>query len=198
LTKGAAHGIEGTMNRLRCAAAFAVTAACLVSSGARAQPADEHAAAQALVAEVVAAPQAAAATADAVAHAKDALERATRLRVAGDEAHAKAADGVALEWAQTARDVVHAADAESRAAELRKKAVDAQAQLDRSRALVEAAVASIGRLQAELAQASAAPPADHAAVEVHDGEPAPNKKGAAKKPATAGARTNKTDAGKTP
>jgi hypothetical protein len=184
------------MNRLRCPACCAVAAACLVSSGARAQPADEHAAAQALVAEVEAAPQAA--TADAVAHAKDALERATRLRVAGDEAHAKAADGVALEWAQTARDINHAADAEARAAELRKKAVDAQAQLDRSRALVEAAIASIGRLQAELAQASAAPPADHAAVEVHDGEPAPNKKGAAKKPATTGARTNKADAGKTP
>jgi hypothetical protein len=142
-----------------------------------------------------------------VLEAKNALERATRLRVAGDEAHAKAADGLALEWAETARDVVRAVDAEAAAAGLRQKALDAQAQLERSRALVEEAIASIGRLQAELDQVSAhASPAGQAgrtAVEVHDGEPPPKDK--AGKTGRAGKRDRsdksaapKKDAGGTP
>lgn len=176
-------------------------AALTVSVAASAQPADEHAAASAIVAQLSAdAAQSAArqaVTADALLEARNALERATRLRVAGDEAHAKAADGLALEWAETARDVVRAADAEASAAELRHKALDAQAQLDRSRALVEEAIANIGRLQAELDQASAQAGragTEHAghtgrtAVEVHDGDPPKAKEGKAGKGGGAGGK----------
>lgn len=118
-------------------------------------------------------------TADAVGKAKDALERAQRMRAAGDEAHAKAADGLALEWAQAGRDLAKAVDAEQSAAGLRRKAVDAQAQLERSRALVEEALASVGRLQAELDHEQATPHEPRVAVETHEGEPA--KKDAKKK-----------------
>ena len=177
-----------------------VTAAgVLASSAARAQPADEHAAATALIQQLSADTAHQAVTADALLEAKNALERATRMRVAGDEAHAKAADGLALEWAETARDVVRAADAEAAAAELRHKALDAQAQLERSRSMVEEAIATIGRLQAELDQVGGHPPQDHTAVEVHDGEPAPKgkpgKKGAGK---GGGKPAPKKDAGGSP
>jgi hypothetical protein len=96
----------------------------------------------------------------ALGHAKDALERAARLRSAGDEAHAKTADGLAREWAETARDLFRAVDAERQAAEIRRKAVDAQAQLERSRALVEEAIARAGRLRSELEAATRAVPKD--------------------------------------
>jgi hypothetical protein len=185
------------MIRVRCTMALLVAAGWLAPAPVRAQPADEHATAEALLAELQASPHATATT-DSVRLAREALERATRLRVAGDEPHAKAADGVALEWAETARDIVRAADAESSAAELRRKAIEAQAQLDRSRALVEEAIASIGRLRAELEQMRGAPHADHAAVEVHDGDPLPKRKGAAKKAAPAPDKPTKTDAGRSP
>jgi hypothetical protein len=149
--------------------------------------ADDHADAVALVAQLEHDGAHGAVTADAVAKAKDALERAQRMRAAGDEAHAKAADGLALEWARAGRDLAKAVDAEQLAAELRRKAVDAQAQLERSRALVEEALASVGRLQAELDHEQATPHEPRVAVETHDGEPdkkdqkkkeAPKKKGA--------------------
>jgi len=89
-------------------------------------------------------------TAGPLARAKEAIDRAARLRRAGDEAHAKAADGLAREWAETARDLARAADAEAKAADLRRKAVAADAQLERTRALVAEGVARVGRLRAEL------------------------------------------------
>ena len=191
---------------LTVAAAASVALAGMLASGvASAQPADEHAAATAIVQQLstdaAQDPKHQAVTADALLEARSALERATRLRVAGDEAHAKAADGLALEWAETARDVVKAADAEAAAAELRHKALDAQAQLDRSRALVEEAVASIGRLQAELDQASAHAGQTQArtAVEVHDGDP-PSKANAGKTGGKSGGKKGapRKDAGGTP
>lgn len=157
--------------RTRRAAAWGAMAACvLAAAGAGAQPADEHGAAAALVAQLEHDAAHAAVTGDAIAHAKDALERATRLRTAGDEAHAKAADGLALEWAQVARDLAKAADAEATAADLRRKAVDAQAQLERTRAQVEEGIAHVGRLRAELAEAEKAPKIERTAVEVHEGD----------------------------
>jgi hypothetical protein len=174
-------------------------AGLLASSAAAAQPADEHAAAAALIQQLTADTAHQAVTADALLEARNALERATRLRVAGDEAHAKAADGLALEWAETARDVVRAADAEAAAAELRHKALDAQAQLERSRSMIEEAIATIGRLQAELDQVGAHPSQERTAVEVHDGEPAPKghtgKKGGGK---GGGKAAPKKDVGGTP
>jgi hypothetical protein len=164
--------------------AVAVGSMLAAAPGARA---DDHADAVALVAQLEQDAAHRGVTADAVAKAKDALERAQRMRAAGDEAHAKAADGLALEWAQEGRDVAKAVDAELSAADLRRKAVDAQAQLERSRALVEEALASVGRLQAELEHEQTTTHEPRVAVETHDGEPEkkdPKKKEAPKKKGT--------------
>jgi hypothetical protein len=151
-------------------------------AAASAQGAGDHDAAQALVLELEHDTAHATVTADAVASAKGALERATRLRSAGDEAHARAADGLALEWAQGGRDVARAVDAEAKAAELRHKAVDAQALLERTRAQIEEGIARVGRLRAQLQEAEKAGKVDHVAVEVHEGEaPPPRKKSGSKK-----------------
>ncbi len=108
-------------------------------------------------------------TVDAVARATEALEQATRFRAAGDEAHAKAAEGLAREWAETARDLALAASAERQAEDRKRQAMEAQAQLERTRALVEDGIARLGRLHAELdAPAKAA-----TAVEVHEGQAKP-------------------------
>jgi hypothetical protein len=157
------------------------------SGDARAEG-DSHAAAEALVATVAAdAAHAAMAsmTGELLDRARRELERASGLRAAYDETRASAADGAAREWALTAQDVLRAIDAETKAAEVRKKALDAQAQVDRTRALVDEDTARIGRLKAELVSAekeakTGADPDRHA-VEVHEGDPAPAKKKAAKK-----------------
>jgi hypothetical protein len=115
-------------------------------------------------------------TADALAHAKEALERAVRFHGGGDERHAKAAEGLAREWAETARDLARAADAEAAASDSRKKATDAQARLDRVRALVEAGIARVGRLRSELDEAGRATPKERTAVETHAEERAGTKK----------------------
>jgi hypothetical protein len=157
-------------------------AGLLVTGTVTAQTAGDHATAEGLVQQLEHDTAHAVVTADAVASAKGALERATRLRAAGDEAHAKAADGLALEWAQTGRDLAKAADAEATATELRRKAVDAQALLERTRTQVEEGIAHVGRLRTQLQEAEKAGKVDHAAVEVHEGDPPPpRKKGAGRK-----------------
>jgi hypothetical protein len=93
-------------------------------------------------------------TAEAIEHANEATERATRLRAAGDEMHAKVADGLAREWAETARDLGLAAAAEQMADDRKRQAIQAQAQLQRTKALVEESIARLGRLRAELEAAS--------------------------------------------
>ena len=162
---------------------------------------DERAQAESIVDEVSRDAPHKTLTAETLQHARDALERGRRMRAAGDEAHARLADGLALEWAETARDVVKAVDAEAAAADLRHKALDAQAQLERSRALVEEAIASIGRLQAELDQATSSSTGhaghDHVAVEVHDGE-VPIKDGGGKVRKGGGKAAPKKDVGGTP
>lgn len=151
------------------------------AGGAAAQGADNHAAATALVGQLEHDTAHAGVTAGAVESAKAALERATRLRAAGDEPHARAADGLAMEWAQTARDFAKAADAETTAADLRRKAVDAQDQLERTKALVEEGIIRVGRLQAELQEAERTPHPNRVAVEAHEGDPPVKKKGGAKR-----------------
>ena len=89
-------------------------------------------------------------TAELVAHAREALERATRLRTAGDETHAKLADGLAREHAEAARDLARAIDAEEKAARARRAAIDAGAQVERERALLEEGIAQNGRLRSAL------------------------------------------------
>jgi hypothetical protein len=54
-----------------------------------------------------------------------------------------------------AQDIARAVEAEKAAAVLRRKAVDAQAQLERTRTLVEEAIARVGRLRAQLEAAGA-------------------------------------------
>jgi hypothetical protein len=144
------------------------------AASGRAQVADDHSTATAIAQELELDPVRAPITAAVVARAKEALERATRLRGAGDEAHAKAADGLAREWAETARDLARAADAEAQASDSRRKAVDAQARLVRARALVEEGIARVGRLRAQLDEASRAAPKDRTAVETHGGDPTPS------------------------
>jgi hypothetical protein len=91
---------------------------------------------------------------DAVTRARDALERATRMRNAGDETHARLADGLALEWAETARDRARTTAVETKAREAEVLTVDATARVERERALLEEAIARSGRLKAELALAT--------------------------------------------
>jgi hypothetical protein len=108
-------------------------------------------------------------TAEALARAQEATEQATRFRAAGDEAHAKAADGLAREWAETARDLTLAAAAEKLAEERKRQSMEAQAQLERTRALVEEGIARLGRIRAEIGASTA----KVTAVESHDGQPPP-------------------------
>jgi hypothetical protein len=91
-------------------------------------------------------------TVDQVKRAKDAMERAARMRSAGDETHARQADLLAREWAEAGEDLARAAEAEAKAAAARRGAIDAGAQADRERALLEEGIARNGRLRALLEQ----------------------------------------------
>jgi hypothetical protein len=160
-------------------------AGVLLASSAYAQ--DDHAVAQGLVDEVARDGEHASITGEILERARKELERATRLRALYDEKRARAADGAAREWAETARDLLRAVGAETKAAEVRRKALDAQAQVDRTRALVDEDIARIGRLKAELEAAEKSAlqgdDADRRAVEVHEGEAPPRKKTTKKPPA---------------
>ncbi|HZU84631.1 MAG TPA: hypothetical protein VE987_16995 [Polyangiaceae bacterium] len=138
---------------------------------ARAQGADDRGVASELVRQLEQDPAHAALVAEALARARDALERATRLRGAGDEAHARVADALAREWAESGRDVTRAAEAEATAAELRRKAVDAQARVERARTRVEEAIARVGRLTAELEAAGKSATKERAGAEGAEGAP---------------------------
>jgi hypothetical protein len=138
--------------------ALGLLALALSSRTARADGDDPAAAAttRALIQTTVSlgTPDVAAVTAEAIENADDALERATRLRAAGDPSHAKVADALAREWAETARDAALAAAAERLADDRKRQAMQAQAQLQRTKALVEESIARLGRLRAALEAAS--------------------------------------------
>jgi hypothetical protein len=85
-----------------------------------------------------------------VLRGRDALERATRMRQAGDEAHARLADGLAREEAETGRDLVRALEAERTADDARRAATDAGTMGERERALLEDGIARNGRLRSEI------------------------------------------------
>lgn len=93
--------------------------------------------------------------AEPVKNAKRALERAHGARTAGDTAHAKMLDGVALEWAEAARALDRAAAAERVSTAASQKANEAQTKAERARALLEETQARRGRAAAELAKAEA-------------------------------------------
>jgi hypothetical protein len=137
---------------------------------ARAEAQVDRTVAVALVSQLERDPAHASLVADALAHARAALERGTRLRAAADEPHARQAEGVAREWAEMARDLASAVSEESRAASERLRAREAERQLELTKALVEEAIARLGRLRAATARSE--PGRDpHTAVEVHDAEP---------------------------
>jgi hypothetical protein len=92
----------------------------------------------------------AALVADAVKQARDALERATRMRDANDEKRARLTEGLAAEWAQVAGNLVRAAEAEKAATDMRLAADDAGAHAERERSMLEEGIARQGRLRAEL------------------------------------------------
>lgn len=85
-----------------------------------------------------------------IQRAREALERAQRLRDVRDEPRARLCDGLARTWAETARDVVKAADLEARAGAVRANASDAGAQVERERAQLEEGLGQQGRLRAQL------------------------------------------------
>jgi hypothetical protein len=124
------------------------------------------------------------ATAAIVQRGRDALERATRMRASGDEAHARLADGLALEEAQTGQDLVRALDAERTADEARRAATDAGTVGDRERALLEEGIARTGRLRKELDElgkgADATGPKDKARRGADAGSGAPPARAPAK------------------
>src|SRR5215467_12093053 len=134
------------------AGALAVAALAAVPY-ALAQGGDDRAATQAILAQLDRDSAHKTLLADPLRRAHDALERATRMRNAGDEAHARIADGLARQWAEAARDLVRAADAENHASDARRDALDAGAQAERERALLEEALARAGRLRAQIGEA---------------------------------------------
>jgi hypothetical protein len=112
---------------------------------------DDRSAAESAIADLEKDPKTKALTADAVKQARAALERARRMRDAGDDRHAHLAEGLALEWARVGQTLVRATEAEDKAKVARQAALDAGARVDRERAMVEQQLAENGRLQGELA-----------------------------------------------
>jgi len=91
-------------------------------------------------------------TQEARDRARAAVERSKRFRAAGDETHAKLSDRAAITWVAAGEDLTHTADAEARADDVRRSAMDAGAQVERERALLEETMLQNGRLRAELDQ----------------------------------------------
>jgi hypothetical protein len=133
-----------------CAAAVALGVLVGPFIAWAAGPKDDRAAAEAAIATIEASPQAKASTGDQVRKAKDALERARRMRTAGDDAHARLAEAVALEWTRAAQESVRASEAEAKAATAKLGSMDAGAAAERERAMLEQQIAENGRMQAEL------------------------------------------------
>jgi hypothetical protein len=116
---------------------------------------DDRSAAESAIARLEKDPHEKTLCADPIRHARDALERAHRMRFAGDDEHARLAEGLALEWTRVAQELARADAAETRAAAARAATSDAGARVERERALLEQQLAENGRLRAELAKAEA-------------------------------------------
>jgi hypothetical protein len=138
-----------TISARRVVLAAVVAGALLGGATLAAAGPDDRGAAEATLRDLEGSPKKTVA-AEMTARAKSALERATKLRAAGDEPHARLADALARTWAEAAREAVRAAELEEKAFEARRDASDAGARADRERALLEEAVAQSGRLRAQL------------------------------------------------
>jgi hypothetical protein len=120
-----------------------------VASSLRAAGPDDASSTEAVLREVEASPKKDV-TAEMIARSRAALDRAKKLRAAGDEPHARLADGLAKTWAEAARDVLRAVDVEERAQAARRSATDAGVLAERERALLDEGIAQAGRLKAQL------------------------------------------------
>lgn len=123
--------------------------ACVAVAALATASDDDRATTEAILRDVEAAPKKDVAS-ELTARSRAALERAVRMRTAGDEAHARLADGLARTWAEAARDTARAAAVEESAAVARRGATDAGAISVRERALLEEAIAQSGRLRAQM------------------------------------------------
>lgn len=131
--------------------------------------------------------------ADAVKKSRDALERGRRMRAAGDEKHAKLADGLALEWALVAQELARTAQAERHVRDVSMAGADAGARADRERTLLEQRLAENGRLSAEAARLEADAGARSATKDAPrataaDAPPPPSRDAGAPKSKDGGAR----------
>lgn len=113
---------------------------------------DDRSAAESILVSVEADPATKDVTAEPVKRAREALERGRRMRAAGDEKHAKLADGLAYEWARVAQDLQKTVLTERRARDLAARSADAGTQVDRERTQLEQRLAENGRLAAEAAR----------------------------------------------
>ncbi len=173
----------------RCAVALATVAFVGGALIAGVAHGDDRATATAILNDLANDPAHKAATAAIVQRGRDALERATRMRASGDEAHAQLADGLALEEAETGRDLVRALDAERTADDARRAATDAGTVGDRERALLEEGISRNGRLRKELDELGKSPkPADRDAAKgsARKGSPAVGDAGSPPAAAPAG------------
>lgn len=133
-------------------AALLVALLVFVGAGVVLASGDDRAAAEAILVQVEKDPDTKDVTADPVRRSREALERGRRMRAAGDEKHAKLADGLALEWARVAQDLQKTVQTERRTRDLAAKSADAGTQVDRERTQLEQRLAENGRLAAEAAR----------------------------------------------
>jgi hypothetical protein len=102
---------------------------------------------------------------EALARARAALQRAERMRAAGDEPHARLNDAVAAAFVDAAVALVAARTAQDASTDVQTKLLAAKARLERERALAEEAMMRKGQLEAQLEQtmqAKSPPPATKA------------------------------------
>jgi hypothetical protein len=169
--------------------ALTVTLGVGLASSLRAAGPDDASSTEAVLREVEGSPKKDIA-AEMIARSRAALDRAKKLRAAGDEPHARLADGLAKTWAEAARDVLRAVDVEERAQAARRSATDAGVVAERERALLEEGIAQTGRLKAQLESVerdSKEQPARTSAAANADGDGGASKPRAPKAP-PAGAR----------
>jgi hypothetical protein len=160
------------MHRFRSFRAWLALGACasVVVSALALAGTDDRASALATLAGVETSPHREAAQ-DFVTRARASLDRASRLRTAGDEPRAKLSERAALRWAEAARDIAQAVSTEEHTADLARRAADAGQIADRERALLEEAAAQQGRLRALLDSDASAPLAKHRVNSLDGGSP---------------------------
>ncbi|MEO7113888.1 MAG: hypothetical protein ABI183_25835 [Polyangiaceae bacterium] len=144
------HTAFGWILRVSLGCAAAILLVALISPAISAATEDDRTATERMVSELDHDAAHKTLTADAVAQARKALERALRMRQAGDDTRARETEGLARRWVELARDLARTADAEAQAGLLRSAANDAGAHVERERALLEEAIARTGRLKAEI------------------------------------------------